>query len=335
MSVRSGKLPLASLSLDVDDLWTYMKTHGDASWEARPSYLATFIPLALELLERASTRITFFLVGVDAARPQHATVLRAITAHGHEVGNHSYEHEPWLHTYTLPQLRSEVEGAEVAILNATGQRPVGFRGPGYSWTPALLELLAERGYLFDASTFPTYLGPLARAYYLRTSTLVGAERAARAKLFGTLRDGRLPLRPYRWRLPSGRSLLEMPITTIPGIKVPFHLSYLLYISGYSERAALLYLRGALSLCMAAKVSPSFLMHPLDLLGADRVRELSFFPGMGLSSARKKAFFARVLHLLQQHFTLVPMSVHARSILSEGPLDERFAALPAATAASAT
>ena len=36
MSIRK---PLASLSLDLDNQWSYMKTHGDAGWEALPTYL--------------------------------------------------------------------------------------------------------------------------------------------------------------------------------------------------------------------------------------------------------------------------------------------------------
>ncbi|MEW5916878.1 MAG: polysaccharide deacetylase, partial [Gemmatimonadota bacterium] len=31
--------PLASISFDADNLWSYMKTHGDATWQAYPSYL--------------------------------------------------------------------------------------------------------------------------------------------------------------------------------------------------------------------------------------------------------------------------------------------------------
>ena len=36
--------PLCSLSLDLDDMWTYLKTHGDAGWQEYPSYLATVVP---------------------------------------------------------------------------------------------------------------------------------------------------------------------------------------------------------------------------------------------------------------------------------------------------
>lgn len=335
VTFRSTTLPLASISLDADDLWSYMKTHGDAGWEARPSYLPKFIPAALEAFDRVGIRVTFFIVGIDAARPECAEVLGSIPARGHEVGNHSYEHEPWLHLYTPSALRADVERAEEAIIQATGQRPVGFRGPGYSWSPALLELLAERGYLFDASTLPTYVGPLARAYYFRSALLTDTDRKARAELFGTLRDGRRPVRPYMWRMPNGRSLLEIPVTTVPGIKIPFHLSYLLYLSKYSERGALAYLRAALAACAAAQIAPSFLLHPLDLLGSDRVPQLRFFPGMELSSARKEAFFERVVGILQERFTLVPMGSHARSLLLAGALDERRAAPPSSALTPAT
>lgn len=309
--------PLASVSLDLDNLWSYLKTHGDPSWEARPSYLADFVPLALDALSELAVAITFFLVGVDAdAEP---SVLRQITAAGHEVGNHSYEHEPWLHRYTHEQLETELDRTEQAILRATGQRPVGFRGPGYSWSPDLLELLVDRGYLFDASTLPTYLGPLARAYYFWTARLSPAQRADRAALFGTVRDGLRPVRPYLWQLRGQRTLLELPVTTMPVVKAPFHLSYLLYLARYSERAMFAYLRTALTACRLTGTEPSFLLHPLDLLGGDLAPQLEFFPGMDLPTAQKRRLFLLVLEELGQHYQLVPMSTHARTLLARRPL----------------
>jgi hypothetical protein len=43
-----------------------------------------------------------------------------------------------------------------------------------------------------------------------------------------------PAGAYGWKLPNGRTLLELPVTTFPVIKVPFHLSYLMYISRFSN-----------------------------------------------------------------------------------------------------
>src|SRR5918912_877263 len=273
----SDRKPLASLSLDADDLWSYLKTHGDPSWESRPTYLARFFPLALDVFDELGLKITFFIVGFDAAR------------------------------------------AEEAILAVTGQRPLGFRGPGFSWCPALFDLLERRGYRYDASTLPTYLGPLARLYFLWTAQLTPEERKRRSALFGSFRDGLRPVHPYHWQLGGGRSLLEIPVTTIPVVKVPFHMSYLLYLSRFSTALMSTYLRAAILACRAMRVEPSFLLHPLDIMGGDEVPELAFFPGMDLPSRRKVELFKQVLRTLGEHFELVPMGAHASSLLAKNEL----------------
>jgi len=315
--VTEGQRPLASISLDLDNLWSYLKVHGDPGWSARPSYLGAFVPRVLDSLDRLGLRITFFIVGVDAAEPAHAEVMRMITARGHEVGNHSYEHDSWLHLYPAAALADDVARAEEAIERATGQRPLGFRGPGFSWSPVLLETLASRGYLYDASTLPTFIGPLARWYFFRSARLSRAERDTRARLFGRFRDGFRDLKPHTLRLGTSMGILEIPVTTMPLVRVPFHLSYLLYLSRVSESGMRAYLRTALRLCRVRGVEPSFLLHPLDLLGADDVRDLAFFPGMDLAGGRKRELFAEVMGEIAARFTAVPMSVHARAVLASG------------------
>src|SRR5919204_5376473 len=119
----SNRTPLASLSLDADDLWSYLKTHGEPSWESRPSYLPRFFPLALDVFDELELKITFFIVGFDAARPENHAALSAVTARGHEVANHSFAHETWLHLYSREQLEEDIARAEETILGATGQRP--------------------------------------------------------------------------------------------------------------------------------------------------------------------------------------------------------------------
>jgi peptidoglycan-N-acetylglucosamine deacetylase len=180
-------LPIASVSLDLDNLWSYLKTHGDAGWQEYPTYLDVVVPRVLEFLAERQLRITFFIVGKDAADPRHRDVMKAIAAGGHEVGNHSFHHEPWLHLYSAEQIEEELASTEVAIESATGMRPEGFRGPGFSFSPTLLNVLTRRGYHYDCSTFPTFLGPLARAYYFAKSTGLSAEeKTRRGQLFGTL-----------------------------------------------------------------------------------------------------------------------------------------------------
>jgi peptidoglycan/xylan/chitin deacetylase (PgdA/CDA1 family) len=311
--------PLASLSLDLDNLWSYMKIHGDPGWQTRPSYLDAVVPYVLDVLERERLRITFFVVGADAAETRNHAALRSIVTAGHEVGNHSFEHEPWLHLYSREQLEREVDTTDDAIEAATGVRPNGFRGPGFSWCPELLEVLSARGYVYDASTLPTWLGPIARTYYFWTARLSAEERERRKGLFGAFADGLRPNKPYRWSLRAGRELLEIPVTTIPGVRTPFHFSYLAFLARISEPLMIAYLRTALTACRLSRTEPSFLLHPLDVVGGDQAPELGFFPGMDISSAEKTRLLRRVLGELARHFELVPMGEHARQLRARASL----------------
>ncbi len=305
-------LPTASLSLDLDNKWSYMKTHGDPGWKSLPSYLDFVIPRVLQFLDRYHLRVTFFIVGQDAAMPEHAAVLSSIVRHGHEVGNHSFHHEPWLHLYSPAQIEQELELTEDSIEKATGVRPRGFRGPGYSLSESVLRILARRAYWYDASTLPTFIGPLARTYYFMSAKLTKEERSERKKLFGTFREGLRPIRPYSWVLDDTR-LLEIPVTTFPGLRIPIHMSYILYIALYNRAAALAYFRSALLACRLSGVQPSLLLHPLDFLGRGEAPELDFFPAMRMDIESKLSVLNDAFRSLTAGFDTVPLGEHARRV----------------------
>jgi hypothetical protein len=271
------------------------------------------VPRFLDLLQRRGLKLTVFIVGQDAAQPRNGDVLRSIVQSGHEVGNHSFYHEPWLHLYSEEQVENEITSAEQAIEQAFGVRPIGFRGPGYSLSENVLRTLIRRGYEFDGSTLPTFIGPLARTYYFMTAKNLSAEdRAARKKLFGTLRDGLRPLRPYSLVVDEGR-ILEIPVTTMPGLRLPIHISYMLYIAMYSKTAALAYFRSAMRLCRMAGIEPSLLLHPLDFIGRGEAPPLDFFPAMQMPASAKAELLDRVFDILTDQFDVVPMGEHARRI----------------------
>jgi hypothetical protein len=305
----SKKKPLASISLDLDNQWSYMKIHGDEGWDQYPSYFDIFVPHVLNVLDELNLMITFFIVGKDTESEDNKKYLRMIADRGHDIGNHSYHHESWLQTYSYEKIEKEIREAEEAIFNATGHRPTGFRGPGFSWSKDLLKVLQSRGYKFDASTLPTYLGPLARMYYFKKSDLSKEEKKARKELFGKFSEGFRKLKPYKWDLGDGKSITEIPVTTMPFFKLPFHLSYLIYLGNISIPLMNLYLNTAITMCKITKTPISFLLHPLDLIGGDQISQLAFFPGMNVSSHKKVKVFKNVIRLLQKHYDVVNMNEH--------------------------
>jgi peptidoglycan-N-acetylglucosamine deacetylase len=295
----------ASLSLDLDNKWSYMKTHGDAAWETLPSYLPIVLPRVFDFLDRLDLRITFFIVGEDAERPENADVLSEIAKRGHEVGNHSHHHEPWMHRRSKAAIDAEFAKSEEAIQRVTGVRPLGFRGPGFAHSDAILEVLVQRGYVYDASSLPTYIGPLARAYFFRSTKLSRAERAARADLFGRFADGFRPNRQHRIEVPTG-SLAEIPVTTFPLLRLPIHISYVLYIATVSPALALGYFKTALLACRLTGTEPSILLHPLDFLGAAECPELKFFPAMELDPEIKRDIVRESIGCLSKRFDVRPI-----------------------------
>jgi hypothetical protein len=306
--------PIATVSVDLDDLWAYLRVRGDAHWEDAPSLLGRAVPRLLDLMHARNLTATFFIVGRDAARDDNTAILRQICEAGHEIGNHSFDHRPSFAQGSEDDIDRELAGAEQAIEHATGVRPTGFRGPGFSLSPALLRVLARREYVYDASTFPSIVGPLARMYYRFT---VGQARTEdQATLYGGWTDGFQPLHPYRWRTP-GPGLLEVPVTTFPLLRLPIHQTYVAHLATRAPRVALSYLGAALASCRLTRTAPSFLLHAIDVLGGDDVPELSAFPGMPLSGSRKVDLLAEALDRLTKDFDVLPMDRFVKSLATAG------------------
>jgi peptidoglycan/xylan/chitin deacetylase (PgdA/CDA1 family) len=303
---------IASLSLDLDDKWAYLKTNGDPNWKAYPSYLEVLVPRVLKILLSHELRATFFIVGKDASLTRNAELLRAVADAGHEIGNHSFLHDPWLHLYSDEKLRLEIAQADMHITRATGRRPVGFRGPGYSLSPGTLRELVRHGYLYDATTFPTFVMPLIRRYFFAKSNFTLEEKRQRRWLGGRLQECFRPNKPYFWNV-DGKRLVEIPVTTLPGFRLPMHMSYLMALYEFSERLALGYLDLSLCLCRLMDVHPSLLLHPTDFLGQEDGQGLFITPGMKLPVGRKLKFIDQVLGRLRSTFSVVTIREHVEYI----------------------
>jgi peptidoglycan/xylan/chitin deacetylase (PgdA/CDA1 family) len=69
---------------------------------------------------------------------------------GHEVAHHGYLHENPLDGNRKKEHYWLKRGIEI-IVNATGQRPRGWRAPLYNFSDNSADLLIEEGFLYDAS----------------------------------------------------------------------------------------------------------------------------------------------------------------------------------------
>lgn len=123
-------------------------------WSSFQSRVQASVEHILELLARHSTRATFFALGWLAE--QHPSVIRAVSAAGHEIACLGYGHE-LVAAQTPDRFRQDIRHARRILEDVTGYAVVGFRAPSLSitaHTPWALPIVAEEGFLYDSSVLP-------------------------------------------------------------------------------------------------------------------------------------------------------------------------------------
>ncbi len=141
------------LSFDFDAVSIWVSTFGQVSPGpvSRGEYGANIgIGRILKLLDEKGIRATFFT-------PSHTAVsfpgeVRAIRDAGHEIGVHGFAHE------SPVGLEREAEAdlldrAIARLRTVLGEewRPAGYRSPAWDMSRATVDLLIERGFVYDSS----------------------------------------------------------------------------------------------------------------------------------------------------------------------------------------
>lgn len=218
---------LASISVDLDSLGHYCRIQGLAESvldeRARSLVWSTAIPRFLELFADVGTVATFFVIAGDLKDPSLGQALKRSATAGVELASHSYSHDYALSRRARADIDTDLQHAHQAIIDATGVTPVGFRAPGYTLSPALLQAVAALGYRYDSSTFPAAPYWSAKAAVMGTLAMLG--RPSRAildspKVLLAPREAYRPSleAPYRR---GDAPLVELPMAVSPVVRMPF------------------------------------------------------------------------------------------------------------------
>jgi peptidoglycan/xylan/chitin deacetylase (PgdA/CDA1 family) len=301
------------ISVDMDNYEEYRSLVDPAGAADSFSFYTNAVPRFLDLFDRHGIRATFFMVGRDAEVSGHRTVVREIAERGHEVANHSYTHPYTFRRLSRAEKVKEIEQAESAIADITGLRPLGFRVPSGELDNETLTILAERGYLYDSSIFPT---PFLWLFMLYGKLFVRRSDYQLGEVTGVFAPGR-PYRPSRDRIhrpaapgSDAPPILEIPFSTVPSFGIPFYGTLLrllgrrffdLLLRGYGDRAPVL-------------LSIFHLIDLVDLSGSALDEAIASMPGLGVPFERRERFMNHAFERMAAVGDAVPMLEFARAQL---------------------
>ncbi|MFC2012717.1 polysaccharide deacetylase [Chloroflexota bacterium] len=147
---------------------------GVAGWIGRPTRAGSICeisrgvwavqeaaPNLLEVFKRYNIKTTCFICGHTIET--FPNECKRIVDEGHEIALHGYAHENIKAMNPEQEEKVLVRSIDV-IKDFTGKEPVGYRSPGWEFTPVTADLLIKYGILYDSSLMHRDF----EAYYVRT-----------------------------------------------------------------------------------------------------------------------------------------------------------------------
>jgi len=142
-----------ALGVDLEDWYLDVAQHARPAARSAQGALERQVEVLRDILDAASTRCTFFVLGATARR--HAGLVRALASDGHEIASHGFQHRRLDHM-TWSERRSDVARSFDAIGELVGTAPLGYRAPYFSLDRVddrarFYELLHAVGFRYSSS----------------------------------------------------------------------------------------------------------------------------------------------------------------------------------------
>jgi len=261
--------------VDLDGAQDIFEGHGWGYDRTDDPIFETGMRHFLDFFAEHGVRATLFVIARSLREPGKRRLIEEAVRAGHEIASHSLNHR-YLPQLDLRAKRQEIGESRDLLQQALGVEVKGFRAPGYRIDRESMDVLAECGYAWDSSVFPT----------AKYATALGIDVA-------TLRRPHHPV--------AGSDLVEWPMPDHRPFPIPFNPSYSLLLGGWLFRQGLRrYVRNGSGL--------SLLFHLIDLsepLDASRLRGVlsKVFTLSNRSAAHKWKSCGAMLQLVKQHYRL--------------------------------
>lgn len=291
--------PPAVISVDVDSLWVVAESMGYFARLDETAIYTQAVPEFLRLLDLFSATATFFCVGRDLSIDCNREVVAEMVRRGHEVGNHTMSHPTNWAMLSSSNKLAEIAACHEALTRAGVDSVVGFRTSGYYLDQSLVSGLLQVGYVYDSSVFPSpwvsLLMPLGR--------MLMARSFKGGYSYGRVASWRVPLHPYFLDerdvyCPSHEgNLVELPIACVPGVRLPFHSTFVF-------AAGLWLFKWGLPAIRRRGLPLVYLFHAVDLLDGDASGRLRNYVTTRIPFTRRLEMVQFMLGRIAEEFRVI-------------------------------
>ncbi len=218
-----------TISIDIDTLHSIFKGENLASGEKYDwcEFEEGLINIC-NFFAKLGIKTTLFCVGHDFTVKKNQKIIKDVYLQGHEIANHTMNHSQGLRLLSKNQKEKEISAFEEICKTTIGEKPIGFRAPGWNIDEEVLKILIKRGYKYDSSIFPTFLMPIMK--FMHYATMKNRSYPDRTTM-GRLSYMFCPVEPYRTSIDSFNSgkngLMEFPISVSPHLRFPLFATMLL------------------------------------------------------------------------------------------------------------
>lgn len=291
------RLKTASVGVDVDALKHYFQIHGLDPVKASDKSWSLGVPRFLDLFDEVGCAGTFYCVASDLDEAVSRAMIKEITRRGHEVGNHTLDHNYRLTQLSDAEIYHQVAESRVRLEAAAQQPVVGFRAPGYHLNGTVLRAAKASGHLYDSSVFPC------APYYLAKAGIMGLMRLrgrASKSLLGTPQALFAPRKPYLadclmpYQKDAVTGISEFPISVMAGVPL-IGTAFTALGAPLSKMIVRTALRAHEHLTLEFHAADLLCIHEDGLDPA-----LSVQPDLSVSWLRKREIYAKTLKLVYEH-----------------------------------
>jgi len=304
--------PLGTLQVDVDSIPHLLRFYGIESRQEGIDNLIYQRGLSRfrELCRQMDIKMTFMVVGEDLLDEKNREIIAGLHQEGHEIANHSMNHCYGFSNLTIDEKKKQIDEADRLITDTIGERPKGFKAPGWDIDEETIGILEEINYQYDSSVFPSSFNLLMKL----THRILNKDNSINGGL-GRPKYCLAPGYPYfphkkcLWRKAAERSIIEIPTTMTPIIKIPFY-------STISILTGPIFFKFCLNLLQ--KRPCNFVFHAIDLMEPEELDpKVLRHPGASLPLSEKWKLCVFFIKELKAKYRLVTSADLAKVMTTRG------------------